>query len=518
MERMPLTGEKALTDEQLGHLRHFGNLSRQMDNDWSLMSHRTLGQDDFSSLRFQLAYMIYGAALTHRHRLPAAPGLFQPMIQRLMTKLMNPEVWLFWKDTSRGGATFNQHLSDTYVEQWNPVVRDNIMYSAYVQSGALLHDYLFASDRYARPGSIRFHHWTAIWGGEAKNFEYDRDTLSDSIYWQMVKNGYLGVACEPNCIFQICNQPPILGFRLNDMITGGSRADEVITNYQAAWEQFGRLDSGGHYNQLITEDTHTVTPNDDHYAWIDGWTGTVLNMWNRDFVRKHYPGQITDLITPLDDGTIAVRTTPQKFLDMDFASDWCDFGWIATWASEMGDRATLDGVLAYADKRMNPTVLNGGLYYPRNDDECDDEGRFVQMDPLVGNVLFGYARLNVSDGMWTLFNEPWPDEHFRNPALIAVDTDVDIRTAEVIDGVLVARMERRESGTAGGGTVTIGRALRHGDWTLRIDDHHVAEIRGDRIGLEDGAVGVRVSDDGNGGVVVRTDPGREHRLTLAPSI
>jgi Linalool dehydratase/isomerase len=68
---------------QLGHLRHFDNLSRQPANDWSLMKGRGFGQDDFGGYRFQLAYMAYALALTPLHRLPAAPGLFKPIIGRL---------------------------------------------------------------------------------------------------------------------------------------------------------------------------------------------------------------------------------------------------------------------------------------------------------------------------------------------------------------------------------------------------------------------------------------------------
>ena len=45
-----------------------------------------------------------------------------------------PDVWLYWRDVSRGGMVFNAHLAQGYHEEWDPVVRDNIMYSAYVQS------------------------------------------------------------------------------------------------------------------------------------------------------------------------------------------------------------------------------------------------------------------------------------------------------------------------------------------------------------------------------------------------
>jgi hypothetical protein len=38
MAQTIFTGEKILTGEQVGHLRHFNNLSRLPINDWSLMS------------------------------------------------------------------------------------------------------------------------------------------------------------------------------------------------------------------------------------------------------------------------------------------------------------------------------------------------------------------------------------------------------------------------------------------------------------------------------------------------
>ena len=68
---------------------------------------------------------------------PPPPGLFQPVMQRLIEKILLPEVWMYWRDVSRGGSVFNAHLASELTEQWDPFVRDNIMYSAYVQSIAL---------------------------------------------------------------------------------------------------------------------------------------------------------------------------------------------------------------------------------------------------------------------------------------------------------------------------------------------------------------------------------------------
>ena len=75
-----------LSREQLGHLRHWDNLSLRQPNDWSLMQGKGIRQEDFGGYRFQLSYMIYGLALAHRHRLPAAPGLFRPTMQRLIAQ------------------------------------------------------------------------------------------------------------------------------------------------------------------------------------------------------------------------------------------------------------------------------------------------------------------------------------------------------------------------------------------------------------------------------------------------
>ena len=103
------------------------------------------------------------------------------------------------------------------------------MYSAYVQSMARMYDVLFDDHRYAEPGALTFRYWSFFRGGDEKRFAYDQYSLNQHLYWRMVESGYLGIACEPNCIFQICNQPAILGFRMRDILTGGSTAEESLS-------------------------------------------------------------------------------------------------------------------------------------------------------------------------------------------------------------------------------------------------------------------------------------------------
>ena len=500
-----MSGERLLDPEQAAHLRHWDNLSRRQPHDWSLMQGKGLGEDDFGGYRFQLAYMIYGLALAHRHRLPAAPGLFAPIMRRLIEKLLLPDVWMYWRDVSRGGSVFNAHLSDQYQEEWDPVRRDNIMYSAYVQSCAAIHDYLFGEDRYAGPGSLSFRHWSFFWGGSEKRFEYDRNSLTEHLYWQMVRSGYIGIACEPNCVFQICNQPAIIGFRMQDLISGTGRAEEVVRSYEAAWRDFGRLDENGHYNMMVLEDSRKVRPNEIPAPWVDAWCGALMNGWNREFVRANYAHQIGDFLERSTAGTLQVKSLPaRKVMGQAVISDTCDFGWVAAWASEMGDRETLDGLLAHADAFMSPTYLDHGLYYPRNDQKADGEGNRTEIEPMSGNVTLGYARLNVPDGLWGLYNSPWPKDHFEQMALTGVARDVEVTQAEIIDGVLRTRLARvpdllgspgyssGEDADIGAGSVTIGNLTA--DFDVLLDGKRMSH---ERIQHRGGSLTVLVPEGGS---------------------
>jgi hypothetical protein len=481
---------------QLGHLRHFSNLARQLPNQWELMKGKGYGQEDFGGYRFQLAYMAYALALTHRHRLPAAPGVFRPTFQYLIEKMLLPEVWMYWRDVSRGGSIFNAHLVSGYREEWNPVARDNIMYSAYVQSMALLYHYLFDDDRYARPRALTFRYWSYFWGGEEKRFEYDERALNDHIYWQMVESGYLGIACEPNCVFQICNQPAILGFRMHDLVYGGSVADEVVRGYEQAWKEFGRIGENGHYHIMMSQDTRAVRQNVGKAPWVDAWCGALMNMWNREFVHEHYPRQIKALIKGGEEGALSINVGQRPLLmGQTIVTDDCDFGWVAAWASEMGDGETLRGLLTHAERYMAPRWTEGGLYYPRNDQPEDARGHRTLMEPMSGNVLLGYARLNIPDGLWHLYNEPWSKTHFEEPAIIDVAGDIDVSRAvfEGEDSRLNFSVVRRTDG-CGDGHVLIGNALSRGPWSLTSNGHLVGRGSGQQVQLA-GAVQITIKGE-----------------------
>jgi hypothetical protein len=487
-----------LDEKQVGSLRHIGNLARQPKNDWSHMMGPTAWAEDFGAYRYQLAYMSYALALAHFHRLPAAPGYFQATFDKLIQKMMLPDVWYEWRDTSKGGGILNYDIPMT--EGWvDPIVKDNIMYSAYLQSMTLLYNVLFNDDKYAASGALTLKHNPLFWGGQqGHSFEYDQNSVNERVYWNMVENGYLGVACEPNCVFQACNQPAILGFRLHDVLTGGNRAEEVTKGYLAAWQEFGGvLDDRGHYNTVVRTAARQVLPG--HSVWSDAWCGALMNAWNSEFVKKNYAKQRDSWLIRSKSGTLFVNLPP--LLRPDMPRDALgDFGWLAVWASEMGDAETLNGLLAHADHYMKPDWRTGGYFYPRNDQEYDEEGNLVSVHPLLGNALLPYARLNVSDGLHQLYERPWQREHFSSPSLTEVSFDVDLLRAVFDEASDTLFFDARNRKSLDGGEIVISNVFSRGSWVLTLRGIEVAS-----------------SDDGevnhNGQVAIRRD-GDRLRLSI----
>lgn len=467
---------EALSATELGYVRHFDNVSRRAPNDWSFMTSRSAGQMAFSSYRFQLAYMGYALALAHVHRAPAAPGAFKETFARLIGRLLEPEVWLYWRDASRAGGAFNPHLAGS-PEQWDPVGKDNIMYSAYVQSLTMLFNVLFDDDRFAAPEALRFEYNTPFWGdgdpkGLSRSFAYDQTSLNEHLYWQMVQNGYLGIACEPNCVFQICNQPAILGFRMHDLLTGGSGAEEVTRGYQQAWAEFGGpVGPNGHLLLFAQEDSHTPVPNGVGMPWGDAWYGTLANTWNHEFVREHWD-RVRDVhLVRGADGTMSCRM-PEG---MAFETETCDFGWLATWASEMGDTEALDGLLRHAELHMQPTTFDGGRFFPRHDEAADEHGNYTRVEALTGNALLAYATLNVPDGLRAIYEQPWSASHFEDPNLSEVSDVVAVPAARYDAGrrVLAFSLSTQPE-RSGDARVALSNVWDRGTWTLTRDGDQIA--------------------------------------------
>lgn len=198
-----------LTPQQAGHLRHFHNLSSAPHGDWPHMGSQEPAQEFLDAYRYQLATMAYAAALTHYHRLPAMKSLFARLLHGLITKMLRREVWGYWYLTSQSGVMLDPDLKELRKPWADPVVRENIMYSGHLLLMTSLYGMLFDEEEFEREGGLTFLWNPLFWGMGAERFEYDNRGLQRAVVEEMQRNDWVGVCCEPNLVFVVCNQFPV---------------------------------------------------------------------------------------------------------------------------------------------------------------------------------------------------------------------------------------------------------------------------------------------------------------------
>ncbi len=463
---------------QAGHLRHLLNLAAQPDGDWTHMMTAEVEQQGLASWRYQLSHFVYAMGLAHYHHLPAAPGLFREPMQRVITKMLRHDVWRYWYEESRSSPRFDPGITAPREPWADPVAKENIMYSGHVHAMAGLYDVLFNEDRYEQPGSLTMQR-NRLWEGR-EAFEYDLGKLNAVIYRQMKDSGWLGIPCEPNLVFIICNQLPLLGLRFHDLRKGTELAPEATTQFRKAWQAKGLFGEGGRSITFYQVRQGRLVPGD---PGVDAHTGSFMNAWNPAMVQQYFPARIKGGLRRAADGTLSpfphsvlekVATARASSAPVDGIEDrayqWRnpDLGTIAMFLSEMGDAATLEALLAHADRHMQPTWERGGLFYPRNDSNYDGAGNLTWMDPLTGNALLAYARLNVKNGMAALYNEPWTKEHFARPAVQQVVGNVDLLRAHWQgDGSLLVTAKAVAGSTKA--ELVVGGLNADRAWTVRRD-------------------------------------------------
>jgi len=102
----------------------------------------------------------------------------------------------------------------------NNVTDFDIQYSGHLLLMVSLYSMLFNDDSFDQPGSIVFNWNPLFFGMGPENFSYTRSTLQDAIIKEMKREKWMGVCCEPNMIFIICNQFPVRCVIFPDFISG----------------------------------------------------------------------------------------------------------------------------------------------------------------------------------------------------------------------------------------------------------------------------------------------------------
>ncbi|KAM0420298.1 hypothetical protein ACHAPT_011959 [Fusarium lateritium] len=455
-----------LSREQCGHLRHFHNLVSALDGEWGLMGGQDPDQEWGTAYRYQLSCMAYAAGAAHFHRLPAMRSMFKTLMERIINKMLRKEVWTYWYLLSQSGVKCDPDIEEMRKPWADPCLKENIMYSGHLLMMISLYAMLFADDKYDAPGSLSFD-WDPIWGMTNKptSFKYSRLTLQEAIMKDMEREKWLGVCCEPNVIFIVCNMFPIIGFRYNDAVDGTNNAELVVEKYRAAWAKTGLLDNNGLFKQYILSRQGRAPDSEDatHSAWA-----MAFMPWNYDLIQSLYSSSTLGFVHRLPDrinlqmpevamnikalvkeegvdpeASFTVARALEKAKAeangeplglmkneyLRFRYKPTTFGHMAQWFCEVADESDLSKLLRHADQYMNPAWKDGGLYYKREDEGWDDQGNYIHVEPYTGNASIRYARLNVQHGQKKMWDHPWtPDQVNNRPWIDGVGLDDNIDT------------------------------------------------------------------------------------------
>jgi Linalool dehydratase/isomerase len=141
-------------------------------------------------VRYQLNMLGYGLALYAANHLPNAPQPIEAALANLIVKATDLRVWKYWR-------TLN--LIGNFDANPDPIVRDNIMISAYLAEQVNLYEAATGSTRFDEPGSLTF-----VWK-DGRTFPYDHHSIVEAVRRNFEANELGFFPCEPGWVFTACN-------------------------------------------------------------------------------------------------------------------------------------------------------------------------------------------------------------------------------------------------------------------------------------------------------------------------
>ncbi|KAK0890090.1 hypothetical protein LTR91_025513 [Friedmanniomyces endolithicus] len=313
---------------------------------------------------------------------------------------------------------------------------------------------LFSDGEFDKSDSLVFNWDPIFFGMGPESFKYNRLTLQQAILTQMEQGGWMGVCCEPNMVFIVCNQFPLIATRYTDVFNGTNMIDEVLPKYKAAWDKRGMMAENGLFRSHYAPRRDVVV--DAKEISHSGWISAFL-VWDREMVERVWPSLTLGFVHRTE-GRINIRPSPVANAIRDIVNrDGGDpdspsvvtraqdiaagkpktsrkylgpvFGHVAQGMSEVVGSPDLDALLLHADTYLQPSWVKGGLYYARRstDDYWDAEGNYTYGEPHTGNACIGYARLNVKGGQRKMWEHPWTrDEVEKRPWVDGIGFEMDV--------------------------------------------------------------------------------------------
>jgi hypothetical protein len=201
------------TEDELRLQRWVLDHALQPLDDWDVYDWSEKAQRDTRSVRYQLNWLQWALAIGQYTRTPAFSGYLAEGQRRLIERMRDRRIWGYWRgENIAGNLDFNA----------DPVRKDNIMFSGYLELMVGTYAVLNSDRRYDAPGAL-----TLTWDGDHR-FVYDHAGLSDVVENNFRTSRFGLFACEPTFVFPICNILGLLGLAYRDVLDNGERAARLL--------------------------------------------------------------------------------------------------------------------------------------------------------------------------------------------------------------------------------------------------------------------------------------------------
>jgi Linalool dehydratase/isomerase len=141
-------------------------------------------------VRYQLNFLGVALALYTVNYVPNARQSVEAAMANLIEKQTDLRVWRYWRTLNTIG-NFDRNP--------DPIVRDNIMISAYLTDQINCFEAATGSTRFDEPGSL-----TYVWK-DGRTFSYDHGTIAAAVRRNFQANRLGLFPCEPGWVFTACN-------------------------------------------------------------------------------------------------------------------------------------------------------------------------------------------------------------------------------------------------------------------------------------------------------------------------
>jgi hypothetical protein len=170
-------------------LRFCYDLAQQPDDgltgfDWGEQLHGG------TQLRYQLNAHCWALSLYAANYVPNAPAQITDALERLVVRHTDLRVWKYWR-------TLN--LLGNFDSNPDPIVRDNIMFSAFLGDVLNIFEAATGSTRFDEPGSLTF-----VWK-DGREFPYDHHSIIEAVHDNYARSTLGFYPCEPGWSFTVCN-------------------------------------------------------------------------------------------------------------------------------------------------------------------------------------------------------------------------------------------------------------------------------------------------------------------------